>query len=53
VAPARHQQLTGAGNERVLATLRRAAEVGKLVEVRTLLVPSAMSLFAKPTTRSC
>lgn len=37
-AEAPHRELTGLGGERVLRNLRAAAEAGKLVEVRTVLV---------------
>ena len=37
--PQRHRELTGSGNEQVLASLRQVAEAGRLYEIRLLLVP--------------
>jgi pyruvate formate lyase activating enzyme len=37
--PEVHQALTGAGNGRILANLRRAAALGKVVELRLVLIP--------------
>ena len=37
--PAAHRQLTGSGNERILANLARAAAAGKVAEVRLVLLP--------------
>ena len=37
--PQAHRDLTGCGNERILANLARAAGAGKVAEVRTVLIP--------------
>ena len=37
--PALHQRLTGCGNARILDNLRRAARLGRVREVRTVVVP--------------
>lgn len=39
--PQVHLALTGAGNDRILANLHRAAQAGKLTEVRAVLIPGA------------
>lgn len=37
--PQAHRELTGCGNQRILANLARAAAAGKVAEVRTVLLP--------------
>jgi len=37
--PARHKAITGAGNERILANIRRTAALGKPLVIRTPVVP--------------